>query len=364
MITATVPAIASRPLGAVDELAAVHGVAGLAARARASRWQRTARQLAVLHVHSLANDRHRWLQGRDLHVELDLDLAGHVVTVTLLTTSGLFVLVVHDRDPNDTGSILGLGPSLERHAQAASELADLTGIKPEIVLYSPYGTAPARTAYMQRPVLTACGPEALGALLDERRGCGPSHDALARLYDADASPGFVARVSASSRRRHACQAAAGQIEGLASADRVVELDLALGGQTVTATLLTVSGSMLIVVRDQSAADLSTFVDLGQRVAGHGAAATELDRLTGLRPDIVVYSPHGDEPARSDYIGRPVLTVSGPAALKSLLDEQPGRGLRRETLARFRDAAKPLGRMSGDDLTLRTVGRDSPGVGGS
>lgn len=357
VVTATVPAIAPRSIGAADELAALHGVAGLAARARASRWQRAARQVAALHMASLTDDPSQYAERR---VELDLELAGQVVMATLLTTSGVFVVMVYDRDPNDAGSVLTMGPSVERHARAASALARLTGVEPEILLYSPYITAPARNAYIGRPVLTVGGPAALEELLSIRRGSGPPSDALAQLYDADKSPAFVACLGASSRMRSARLAAAEQIEPLATAGRVVELDLTLGGQTITAALITTSGIFLVAVCDQETADLATFLTLGQHVTRHAPAVAEVARLTGLTPDLVAYSPYRDEAARSDYARGPVLTVGCAAALEALLEERSGQGLTREALARFRDAAKPLGRMSGDDLPLR-AGWDTPAI---
>jgi hypothetical protein len=359
IVKTTIPATAPRAVTRADELAALHGLGGLAARARASRYQRTAQHVAALHIDSLLNGQHHPGGSGERHVKFGLELGGQVVTATLLTTSGVFVVVVHDFDPNDAGTILALGPRVAKHGPAVTDLAHLSGTDPDILVYSPYTEAPAQSAYLERPVLTVGGPDALDALLLQRRGLGPTRDALAQLLDADASHEFAARVLASSQQGRARRTAVDEIEALAGRERIVELDLEAGGRVIAITLITTSGIFVVVVRDRSTTDVASFVALGHLVAEHSPAVSELARLTDLRPEIVVYSPEASEPARTECISRRVLTVGGPAAFEALLDERLGQGLSQEALACLLEASKPHGRMSSADIPLLGVGADMP-----
>lgn len=176
--TSTVgPAIESRTPGDADLLAELHGVGGLAARARGSRWRKVAREVAVSHIQGLARP--------DRVIEFDLELGGRIVAATLLTTTGVYAVVVHDRDANDAGGMGALAQLVRHHARALSELARLTGIEPELIVYSPYVDAPARPAYIAGHNATTVGrPASLAALLDRRRGPGLTTEALENFRDA------------------------------------------------------------------------------------------------------------------------------------------------------------------------------------
>jgi hypothetical protein len=171
------PAVESRALGEADLLAELHGVGGLAARARGSRWRKVAREVAASHLQGLA--------APDHVVELDLELGGQTVAATLLTTTGIYVVVIHDRDANDAGGLEALTQLVRHHARALSALARLTGIEPELIVYSPYIDAPAQPAYIAERIVTTVGrPASLTAMLDRHHGAGLTIEALDHFRDA------------------------------------------------------------------------------------------------------------------------------------------------------------------------------------
>jgi hypothetical protein len=178
---AAMPAIAARARGERDEIAAVYGVAELAERAGESRWRTTALQVAVQQISALAAD--------DCVVELNLELDRHVVPVTLLTTRGVFPVLVSPREStNDLFTITTISRQLGDSAASVAELTRLTGVPPQVIVYSPYVEAEARSWYVAgHNAFTVGGPRALSALLRSRHGPGLSRSAL-DAYRSAAKP--------------------------------------------------------------------------------------------------------------------------------------------------------------------------------
>ena len=360
----TIPAIASRAPNVADSRAVECGLGGLVACARASRWRNAATEAAALQIDA----------PDERLVAVHLEVARRLLPMTIFSTTGVFAVFVHDGEPNDADTLVTLGRRLDAGHTAISELGRLSGVQPQVVAYLPYLTAAARPGFIAgHSIVTVGGPHALARLLAGSGGHGLSVDALDRLRQsadlsigrADAGLGsqsealgaLAAAVTASRRRRNAQQIAAEQISPLASTQCVVEFDLELANHPLPVTIFTTTGMFVGYVGDFEGGDRGTIDPIRRDVEAGAIARSELARLTGLAPQVIVYSPHAHRTGHPAHVDSH-LVLSGPRAFAEFLDQHTGQGLTAEELKLFRAAAKPYGRAARSELAY-AIGHDSP-----
>lgn len=168
----TVQAAPTAVPGDVRELAFELGVRDLVDRVGISRHRSLARERAAAQLRSLA--------ARDCAVEFDFELAGVCLPAVLLTTSGVFaVLLSSTVNADELGTIVSVGHQVDVHRPALDELRVLTGVPATVVFYASLTIAEARCWFVAgERVFTAGGVSALRELMATERGPGLSEAAL------------------------------------------------------------------------------------------------------------------------------------------------------------------------------------------
>jgi hypothetical protein len=140
------PGLTADERAAVDVWTQTLGIKPLTDLAEACRWRTHAREVLVQQLGTLADE--------ECIVEPDLELGGKRIPATLLTTRGVFVVLVADAlSANDALSV----ETIVRRLPALNAVVDdLTArieepVRVDLVFFSPYATAPPRVWF------DACG---------------------------------------------------------------------------------------------------------------------------------------------------------------------------------------------------------------
>ena len=166
------PGLTAEERAAVDACTQKLGIKPLTDLAEACRWRTHAREVLVQQLGTLADD--------ECIVEPDLELGGKRIPATLLTTRGVFVVLVADAlSANDALSVETIVRRLPALDAVVDDLAARIedAVRVDLVFFSPYATAPPRTWFdaCGRQVWTVGGVSEMRQLVTcvPRRGLSP-----------------------------------------------------------------------------------------------------------------------------------------------------------------------------------------------